>query len=171
LHQSPPFGSLAKTAIGPQVVFAVVYFAATLSIEPGRKPVARGRDETSPEDIYRQHPQLSQLLRTEFHSLVVGYSEENTLYNYLPPFPARIHSFVYLCDESERQQFSKSLDFLGLLVKAPQGSDELTAACLRYLAASKEDKRDFLVSGGRELSRLLAGEPQRLNSILKRIRP
>lgn len=169
LHQPPPFGSLVKTAIGQQDIFAIVYFAATLPIEPGRKPVARGRDEVSEEDVYRQHPQLAQLLRTEFRCLVAGYFQENTLYQYLPPLPARIHSFVYLCEQLEKRKFALSMDFLSLLVKAPQGSDELTAACLRSLGVSQEDSRSFLVSGGKELSRLLAGEPQRLNAILKRM--
>ena len=171
LHQPPPFGSLVKTTIGNQDIFAIVYFAATLPIEPGRKPIARGRDEASEEDIYRQHPQLAQLLYTEFRSLIVGYTQENTLYPFLPPLPARIHSFVYLCEQSEMRRFGQTLDFLSLLVKAPLSSDELVAACLRSLASHQEDSRSYLISGGKELSRLLAGEPQRLNGILRRMRP
>lgn len=149
----------------------MVYSAATLPIEPGRRPIARGREEASEEEVYRQHPQLAQLLRTEFRCLVVGHVQGDRLYPFLPPLPARLHSFVYLCDEAERQRFSQSLDFLSLLVKAPQGSDELIAACLRGLASGHGDSRSFLVAGGRELAGLLAGEPQRLNAILRRIRP
>lgn len=171
LHQPPPFGSLVKTTIGPQNIFAVVYLASTLPLDPGRRPVARGRDEDSEAEVYNQHPQLAQLLRTDFHCLVVGYCQADTFYPYLPPMPAHIHSFVYYCDQGERQSFSQSLDFLSLLVKAPQSSDELIAACLRVLASSMENSRTFLVCGGKEIARLLAGEPQRLNAILKRIRP
>lgn len=171
LDQPPPFGSLVKTAAGPGDIFAVVYLASTISAEPGRRPIARGKDEASVEDVYRQHPQLAELLRTEFRSLVVGHCRGETIYSYLPPAPARIHSFVYLCDDGEKQRFSGSLDFLSLLVRATQSNDELIAACLRLLAAAHEDSRTFLVTSGRELTRLLAGEPQRLNSILRRMRP
>lgn len=148
-----------------------MYVAGTVPSEPGRRPIARGRDEASEEDVYRQHPQLAQLLRTEFNSLVVGHSNGDVVYHYLPPMPPRIHAFVYLCDREQAQRFSQSLDFLNLLVKAPQSGDEVVAASLRFLASFNEDNRGFLVSAGRELSRLLAGEPQRLNAILRRMRP
>lgn len=171
LHQPPPFGSLVKTAIGSQSIFAVVYLASTVPAEPGRRPIARGRDQPSEEEVYRQHPQLAQLLRTEFRALVVAYREAERSYTGLPPFPPRIHSFVYICEAAETVQFSQSMDFLSLLVRSPQSSDELVAACLRGLAAAHDDGRSFLVSAGKELARLLAGDPQRLNSVLRRMRP
>lgn len=75
----------------------MVYNATTASIEPGRRPIARGKDEATEEALYRSNPQLLKLLRSEFNALVVGHRQGDKLYHYLPPKPARIHGFVYLC--------------------------------------------------------------------------
>ena len=179
LHQPPPFGSLVKIREGEVEIYAVVSGAATTSIEPGRRPIARGREETEEEDIYRSSPQLAKLLRTDFTATVVGHREgeggrENEkgerLHHYLPPRPARIHSFVYMCDPEEVAAFSQSLDFLSILVGAGSQADELIAASLRHAAAAHQDPRDFLTRAGKELAVLLGGETNRLNNILRRIK-
>ncbi|UCD54000.1 MAG: hypothetical protein JSU76_03670, partial [Dehalococcoidia bacterium] len=66
LYQSPPLGSLVKTGDSGVELYGIVYNAATTSLEPGRRPIARGRDETAEEEIYRSSPQLLKLLRSEF---------------------------------------------------------------------------------------------------------
>jgi hypothetical protein len=170
LHQPPPFGSLVKTREGEVEIYGVVSRAETTSIEPGRRPIARGREEKEEEDIYRASPQLEKLLRTDFDALVVGHREGEKLHHYLPPRPARIHSFVYLCDREEAVQFSQSLDFLSILVGAGGQADELIAASLRHVAAAQPDPQDFLVRAGKELAVLLGGETNRLNTILRRMK-
>jgi len=50
LYESPPLGSLVKTADEDVEIYAVVCRAATSGIEPGRRPIARGKDETTEED-------------------------------------------------------------------------------------------------------------------------
>jgi len=170
LHRPPPFGSLVKTREGEVEIYGVVSRAETTSIEPGRRPIARGREEKEEEDIYRASPQLEKLLRTDFDALVVGHREGEKLHHYLPPRPARIHSFVYLCDREEAVQFSQSLDFLSILVGAGGQADELIAASLRHVAAEQQEPRDFLTRAGKELAVLLGGETNRLNTILRRIK-
>ena len=172
LHGSPPFGSLVKTGDRLIDVYAVVYNAATTSIEPGRHPIARGRDEIAEEDIYRANPQLAKLLRTEFEALVVGHREAGCLRHYLPPQPARIHSFVYVCEPDEVREFSRSFDFLRLLLDArvPASAEELVAACLRQASQAHQDPRTFLVSAAKEVVILLNGQLDSLNAILRRIK-
>jgi len=170
LHLPPPFGSLVKTREGEVEIYGVVSGAATTSIEPGRRPIARGRDEDDEEDIYRTSPQLARLLRTDFTALVVGHEEGQKLHHYLPPRPAKIHSFVYLCDDEEVEKFSQSLDFLSILVGVGVQADELIAASLRHAAAAHRDPGYFLTRAGRELAVLLGGETNRLNTILRRIK-
>lgn len=170
LHRPPPFGSLVKTREGEVEIYGVVSRAETTSIEPGRRPIARGREENDEEDIYRASPQLEKLLRTDFDALVVGHREGEKLHHYLPPRPARIHGFVYLCDREEAVQFSQSLDFLSILVGAGGQADELIAASLRHVAAEQQEPRDFLTRAGKELAVLLGGETNRLNTILRRIK-
>ncbi len=170
LHQPPPFGSLVKAREGEIEIYGVVCDAATTSIEPGRHPIARGREEAEEEDVFRSSPQLAKLLRTDFSALIVGHKEGQKLYHYLPPRPARIHSFVYLCDAEEVEKFSQSFDFLSILVNAKGQADELIAASLRHAAQAQPDPRHFLVRAGKELAVLLGAEPNRLNTILRRIR-
>lgn len=173
LYQSPPLGSLVKTRDESVTLYGVVCGATTTSLEPGRRPIARGKDEASEEEIYRQSPQLLKLFRSEFSALVVGHRQGDKLHHYLPPKPARIHGFVYLCPPAEVKDFSQSFDFLNILINTslPISSDELIAAVLRQMSQAYEDRRDFLVAAARELAILLSGQLSQLKAILGRIRP
>lgn len=172
LHQAPPLGSLVKAGSPPLEIYGVVCDAATESLDPGRRPLARGREEDSEEDIYRHNPQLAKLLRTTFQTVVVGHLHGKSLRHYLPPQPSRVHSFVYLCELDEVRRFTASLDFLGILLSNTQGfADEIVAASLRYASQSHPDSRDFLVSAGKTLAVLLRGDLVRLDTILRRIKP
>ena len=172
LYQSPPLGSLVKTRDLPIELYGIVYNATTTSLEPGRRPIARGKDEASEEAIYQSSPQLLKLLRSEFSALVVGHRQGDKLYHYLPPQPARIHSFVYQCNPEEVKKFSQPFDFLNILVNThlPVSVDELTAACLRQMSQAYEDPRAFLVAAGKELAILLSSNFNQLNAILGRIK-
>ena len=172
LYQSPPFGSLVKTVDLPVELYGIVYNVTTTSLEPGRRPIARGKDEASEEEIYKASPQLLKLLRSEFSALVVGHRQDGKLYHYLPPKPARIHGFVYLCSSEEIKGFSQSFDFLNILVNThlPVSIDELVAASLRQMSQAYEDRHTFLVAAGKELAILLSGQFNQLKAILGRIR-
>ncbi|MDP2918841.1 MAG: hypothetical protein Q8O43_01290 [Dehalococcoidia bacterium] len=172
LYSLPPFGSLVKTADPPVEIYGVVCQAGTSSIEPGRRPIARGKDEESEAEIYSANPQLWKLLRSEFRVLVIGHKQDGTVYHYLPPKPARIHAFVNLCSPEEVKQFSRSFDFLDLLMNAgPQVPvEELVSATLRQMSTAQEDQRSFLVAAGKELTALLGGEFTRLKAILTRLK-
>ncbi|UCH42959.1 MAG: hypothetical protein JSW16_09180 [Dehalococcoidales bacterium] len=171
LYQPPPLGSLVKTADMPVEVYGIVYYASTGSLEPGRRPIARGKDEASEEAVYQQSPQLLKLLRTEFNTLVVGYREDGRLYHHLPSRPARIHGFVYQCHPDEVREFSESFDFLSTLISTglPVSNEEITSAALRQMSLVQEDPRAFLVAAGKELAVLLGSDFNRLRAILRRI--
>ncbi|MFC1903846.1 hypothetical protein ACFLXJ_04430 [Chloroflexota bacterium] len=172
LYQLPPLGSLVKTRDEPVDLYGIVYHATTGSLEPGRRPIARGKDEASEEEIYRSSPQLSKLLKSEFSALVVGHRESDKLYHYLPPKPARIHGFVYACSPEEVKEFSQSFAFLNILVNThlPVSVDELTAATLRRMSQSHTDPHAFLVAAGKELAILLSGQFNQLKAILGRLK-
>jgi len=172
LYQIPPLGSLVKTRDLPMELYGLVHNAATTSLEPGRRPIARGKDETTEEEIYRSNPQLLKLLKSEFGALVVGHRQGDKLYHHLPPTPARIHSFVYQCSPEEVKEFSQSFDFLNILINAhlPVPTEELISASLRQMSQAYEDRRAFLVAAGKELAILLSGNLSQLKAILGRIR-
>jgi hypothetical protein len=168
LYELPPLGSLVKTG----AIYGIVGHAATAGIEPGRKPVARGKDEVSEATIYESSPQLLKLLRSEFTTAAVGYRDGDKIYQYLPPQPARIHSFVYLCQPDEVKEFSRNFDFLNILINAslPIPAEELVAAALRQMSRAQDDPRAFLVAAGKELAVLLSSDFLRLKNILGRLK-
>ncbi len=172
LYQSPPLGSMVKTKDSDVELYGIVYNATTTSFEPGRRPIARGKDETSEEAVYQASPQLLKLLKSEFSALVVGHRQGDKLHHYLPPKPARIHGFVYLCSPEEVKEFSQSFDFLNILIntRLPVAMDERVAACLRQMSQVYEDRRAFLVAAGKELAILLSGNFNQLKAILGRIK-
>jgi hypothetical protein len=167
LYGIPPLGSLVKTGD----IYGIVAGAATSSLEPGRKPIARGRDEASEEDVYASSPQLLKLLRSEFTAVVVGFQDGEKVLQYLPPQPARLHSFIYLCQPDEVRVFSQSLSFLSILINAtlPVPTEEVVGATLRGMARAQDDGRSFLVTAGKELATLLSSDFIRLKNILSRI--
>jgi hypothetical protein len=167
LYELPPLGSLVRTGD----IYGIVCHAQTAGMDTGRKPVARGRDETSEEAVYTSSPQLLKLLRSEFTAVVVGYKNGENIFQYLPPQPARIHSFVYLCQPDEAKGFSRAFGFLNILVNASLliPPEELIAATLRQMSVVQDDSRAFLVSAGKELANLLSGDFIRLKNILGRL--
>jgi hypothetical protein len=167
LYELPPLGSLVKTGD----IYGIVAGAATSSLEPGRRPIARGRDETSEEAVYESSPQLSKLLRSEIVAVVVGHKDGDKVLQYLPPYPARIHSFVYLCQPDEVRDFGRQFGFLNILINAalPIPAEELIAATLRQMGRAQDDSRAFLVAAGKELANLLSSDFIRLKNILGRL--
>jgi len=170
------FGS-AKAASAPvklsdSTVYALVQGSATTSLEPFRRPSALGYDE---DELRTQQPQIFELLRTEFHGLLAGFTDGNgTLRRHLPPTPPRIHARVYPCTPAEIRALTADLSFLrGVLVAggALNGVpvDELAAACLREARAHQPNEREFLVRAGKSLASILAEDYDRLQAILRNV--
>jgi len=172
LYQLPPLGSLVKNTSDGLDIYGIVCNATTTGIEPGRRPIARGRDAADQDAVYKSSPQLEKLLRSEFEVLVVGYKDKDGIRQYLPPTPARIHSFVYLCSDDEVKQFSQCLVFLSILLNANTSlpPEELVAACLRQMSRVQTDSHTFLVNAGKHLATLLSGDYSQLKAVLERIR-
>ena len=170
LYRFPPLGALVKTVDGAVEIFGIASNAMTSGIEPGRRPVARGKDETNEEGVYQTNPQLAKLLRSEFSALVVGYRQSDRFYHYLPPGPARIHGFVYPCSPEEVKEFSMSFAFLNILLntRLPIPIEEVAGATLRQMSQAHEDSHLFLVAAGKELAVMLGNDYNRLRVILNR---
>ena len=91
----------------------------------------------------------------------------------MPALPPALHAFVFLCDAGETAEFAGELGWLRLLLadRAP-AADAALAAFLRRAAAADAyaaDRGGFLRRAGRILATELAGEPQRLQAILREL--
>lgn len=172
LFNCPPLGSLVKNKDGDLELYGIVHSAQTEGIDPTRKPIARGKDAESEESMYEENPQLIKLLRSDFSVIIIGHKDASGVKHYLPPHPARIHSFVCLCNEEETRKFSSSFGFLHILTQASLNVplEEIIGASLRNMGKAHEDSRAFLVKAGKELASILSGDINRLKAILERIK-
>ncbi|NJN68041.1 MAG: hypothetical protein HC884_15685 [Chloroflexaceae bacterium] len=178
LHESPPFGTLvrASTRTDGHVIYGLVYDIATGSKEPGGRAILRGRTYTGrtiyDEEIYREHPDLGEVLQTEFSAITVGFVAHDTIYHYLPPLPPPVHYSVYECGPDELARFNESCDFFRAVLFAPNiPGDELLAATVRAVARVRSNRADYLVHAGREIAGLLKDDYDRLTALLRRIKP
>ena len=171
LDSAPPFGAFVEVATDDGLtVYGVVAQVQTAGLDPGARAIMRGHDDVRDERIYEENPDLPLVLRTTFRALVVGFTESNRLYQFLPPRPPRLHYSVFTCQARTVRDFTDNgLDYLQALLNAADVPvDELLAANLRYTAAQYRDGSDFLQKAGRELAQLLRADYARLTGILKR---
>ncbi len=168
LYEAPALGALVRTG-GPYPAYAVVHHVSTQGIDASRRPVARGADAATEQDVYLSNPQLSQLLRTEFQAVVVGHSVEGDPRYHLPPSPPPIYAFVYACGPEEIRRFTSNVAFLRPLATSGIAAlEEVVAACLSLAAQAQSDSNGFLVEAGKQLMGILPGEFRRVEAILQR---
>ncbi len=151
-------------------IYAVVCYAETLSAEPGRNPSPFGM---LADTLAKEHPQLPELLSTEFSALHLGFAQKGRFRPYLPPKPARLHAFVSYCTREEIIAITETPDYLRTLLNftATAGSDELIAASVRAAFEARENDFEYLVSSGKQLASLLRDSPDRLSALLRKLDP
>ena len=165
LHGAPSFGQFVR--VDSEVpILGIVFNVFTHSIEPNRRPTAYGKTE---DELRMEQPQIFELLRTEFQALVIGYIDAAGPVQILPPQPARIHSFVHVCSDDDVRAFTQTDDYLRSILNTSKiPTDELLIAALRQTLRAHGGERSYLVRMGKELSRLLGDDYDRLSSIVRR---
>ena len=171
LYEAPPLGALVRCG-GENPIYGIVGEVRTESLDPGRRPIAMGEEDDTEDEIYRRNPQVSRLLSTLFRVITVGYQSDGRVNRYLAPLPPRIHAFVHQCGPDELREFSRSLDFMSILLAAPfSAQDDIIASFLRQASLTHPDPEGFLVDAGKKLATLIPGQLPRLNAILKKLSP
>lgn len=166
LHGAPALGALVRVVSEP-VAYGLVTNVETGSLDSSRRPIAFGLPE---EELRREQPQIFELLKTEFEALLVGYREGEVLWQTLPPYPPRLHSFVYECSPEEVRAFTEELDFLRLVVQSePRHLDELLLAIARQAIQAHEQDPRYITAIGQEIASLLGGDYDRLRSLIRRL--
>jgi len=124
-----------------------------------------------PEEVVRDQRENRQV-PIEVSVLAVGCREGRRMIHCIPPQPPVTMDTLYQCEPAEIAAFTERLDYFRLVLDAPNvPADELLAASLRAAAAVRpeSERADFLLSAGRELARLLAGDLLRLDRLLGRL--
>ena len=174
LNQPPPLGSLCEVKVGDRLtLYAVVAFGRTGGIDPSRRAAKRGNAQVSDAEVYRQHPELNRILRTEFSAVLVGWDEGKGIQQRLPSQPPPLHYSLYSCARETVANFTSQLVYLRLLLNAVGdiSPDQLVAANVRAMYAARSDDHDWLERAAKELASLLKNDYERLMNVLLAIEP
>ena len=168
----PQFGDLVKVPLANDNIdiFGLIYDLQVRD-DPAVRQLILAED-IPPEVMLDQRE--NRLVPIEISVLVVGYQRQEQMIQGLPPRPPLSLDTLIKCDAADLQLFSQNLDYLRLVLNAPQiPADELLITNIQRAAFAypPEMRRDFLIKAGRELARLLHFDLVRLDSILRRIKP
>jgi len=170
----PAFGSLVR-AEGPTTGNAIYGLIYDVSVEDDpfvRQLISAELREGDEEIIVGDHRKNRQV-PVEVSVLAVGCSDGESIRHCLPAQPPVTLDWLYRCTDDEVRAFTAHFDYFRLVLEAREvPADELLAASLRAAAAARpeNERESFLVKAGRELARLLAGDPVRLEGLLRRLR-
>jgi hypothetical protein len=167
----PPFGSLVKAAgPGEATTYGLVHDVVVEDDLFVRQLVAAGMDDEVYIADQRQRRQVPVVVEV----LLVGFGNPLEPRHYLPPQPPSTLDKVYSCNSAEVVRFTARHDWLRTILAAPDiAADALIPAALRAAAQARppDQREGYLVSAGRELARLLAQDPIRLDGILRQLEP
>jgi hypothetical protein len=171
----PAFGCLVKVRALDHEVFGLIYDVRFEDDPYVRQMAIMG--EPRPEVIGDQR--YNRQVPIEVAVLVVGYRHEGQVHHRLPPQPPISLDVIHTCDGHELVDFTQRFDYFRLVLdNRDLPADELLAANLRRAALARGESLApggpgyaFLLDAGRELARLLAADPPRLDALLRRIRP
>jgi len=166
LNGAPGFGTFVKTGVSP-MSYGLVYDIRTQSADANRKPTAYGMTEA---ELRREQPQIFELLKTEFNAVIVGHRGDRGPLQIPPSQPPGIHAFCYACNEREVKALTANGDFVRSILAGSQlPSDDLIIASVRNAWAVRGYDMAYLVTLGKELSRLIRDDYERLSSLIRRI--
>ncbi|MGD2207290.1 MAG: hypothetical protein PVH17_10965 [Anaerolineae bacterium] len=167
--QVPVFGALVKVPVLDDEVYGLIH-DVRMEDDPYVRQVA-ALDEVRPEVIEDQR--RNRQVPIEVGVLVIGYRQDGQICHRLPPQPPLSLDVIHTCAADELVDFTERFDYFRLVLdQRDVPADELLAANLRQAAAARDDAgHSFLIEAGRELARLLAMDLQRLDGLLRRIRP
>ncbi|MBS3784290.1 MAG: hypothetical protein KGY78_07595, partial [Anaerolineae bacterium] len=166
----PAFGSFVRAdgQSSGEAIYGLIY---DVSVEDD--PFVRQFIGANPSDEVVRDQRENRQVPIEVRVLAVGCGAEETIRHCLPAQPPVTLDWLFLCSNEEIRTFTERFDYFRLVLEAREvPADELLAASLRVAAAARprSERESFLVEAGRELVRLLAGEPTRLEGLLRRLR-
>ncbi|NOZ72894.1 MAG: hypothetical protein GXP38_13450 [Chloroflexi bacterium] len=165
----PSFGSLVQATVAEQQVFGLVYNVVVQDDAFVRQIVAASENlaEEKIQDMRKRRQ-----VPIEVSVLVIAYRQGEQIFQRIPPRPPGALLPVFACsDEDIHQILAEFHYFRTVLNNMECPAEELLAASLRLGASCQlpGQVRPYLLKAGRELARLLANDPSRLDAILRRL--
>lgn len=151
-------------------IYAVVYQATTTSVDSSRKLRAYWKGE---EQLKEEQPELSEwMLVTNFRAIIIGYSTNGRVCQFLPPQPPKLLTQVEPCTPEEVKYITSRMGFLRTLANSRSApTEEVIAACIREASGAWSNDEEFLIAAGKELATLMKDDYDRLQAIMRRVAP
>jgi len=169
----PAFGSFVR-AEGQKPGSAIYGLIYDVSVEddPFVRQLISAELRAEDQEIVVRDQRENRQVPIEVSVLAVGCDDGAGIRHCLPAQPPVTLDWLYQCTDEEMRAFTARFDYFRLVLEAREvPADELLAASLRAAAAARpaSERETFLVEAGRELARLLAGDPVRLEGLLRRL--
>jgi hypothetical protein len=166
----PSFGAFvrADAQTSDEAIYGLIY-DVSMEDDPFVRQLI-GAD--MPEEVVLDNRETRQI-PIEVSVLAVGRGGNGSIRHCLPAQPPVTLDWLYQCSQEETRAFTERFDYFRLVLEARDvPTDELLAASVRAAATARpEGEREaFLIEAGRELVRLMAGDPTRLENLLHRLR-
>jgi hypothetical protein len=168
----PLFGMFVKAPAqrGQTEVIGLVY-NITIEDDPFVRQMVATPDLS---ETYIQDQRVNRQVPLEVSVVAVGYTIPGGFVQALPPQPPITLDRITACSDEEVCAFTKRLDYLRLVIDAPDApADQLIAASIQRAAdcIPPQDRDRFRRDAGRELAKLLSRDLNRLEALLRHIRP
>lgn len=174
LNDLPRLGSVVRTTTADgDDVFAVVSYCETVGIDSTRRAVRRGSDDVRDAEVYRQHPELTQVLRSTFEAVPIAFRHGSTIRWTVPPLPPPLHYSVQVTCGDLLVALTDKLDYLSMLARhsGPVTADQIVIAHVTAVFELRERDFDWLERAASEVGRIYAREYDLLLPVLQAIDP
>ncbi len=180
LNRPPALGTLVVVNVSEETaessathLYAVVTWGQTAGLDPSRRALRRSTDAVVDSAVYREHPELKHILRTEFAATLVGLIVDGVVRQHLPPQPPPLHYSVHKASPEQVQRFTTNMQYLRLLLAArgEVPAPQVLAANVREVYRQRNRDRAWLDAAARELAVLLTDDHQAVLTALYAIDP
>ena len=172
LNSPPPLGLFVTAGLEVPNTIGIVQNVRVEPFDPSRPVLARGKTLETEQEVFRESPQLLDLLTIRFDCLIVGYQTDARIVEGLAVTPPMIHSFVDSSDKRIQEKLATSPSFVKTLLNSSMvDPDALFIASMRQLANTFEEEtysRLCVIIQG-NLTRELSRDSSRLINILRYI--
>ena len=174
LNDVPPLGALIQVESGRgETIFGVVAYSETTGIDATRRAVRRGSNEIRDAEVYRQHPELTRVLRSTFEAVPIAFERDGRIVYVVPPVPPPLHYSVERVDETQVELLTDRFDYLATLgrYQGDLAAEQIVISHIRAVFDARGHDREWLDRAAGEISRLYASDYERLLPILDGIHP
>ncbi|MCP4230801.1 MAG: hypothetical protein GY771_11755 [bacterium] len=166
LEDLPTYGQPVVAEADP-LILALISELRIGSALPGRSLGRRGLD---PDELMQQHPEMGELISTEFEAVVIGELPGGVVSLRSPPRPVPLYTRIRPATNAEMVSLTLAENLTVRLLRASGSDDSFLIAAITHLADTVEDKEGFVADTARYLAAQFTEDFPRLEYIIKELK-